>query len=111
LNLLGYYLFGLAGLGISFMIGYLLYLVQVYVVSHVKFSFVFNNSFKKIFVFQLSLAVTSFLVVKYLSDFKLYLIGLILIFLSSWFSFKELDERLGVKTIMIDLKNKFLLKK
>jgi O-antigen/teichoic acid export membrane protein len=106
LNILGYRLMGLAGLGISFMVTYLLYLVQVYFVAKIKFEFAFNRSILQIFAFQFSLAVCSFLAVKYLKHPYMYFVGGILILISSWFSFKELDKRLAIKEIIINLRKK-----
>jgi O-antigen/teichoic acid export membrane protein len=107
LSLLGYHFMGLEGLGISFMLTYLLYLIQVYFVSKIKFEFAFDSAFLKIFIFQFTFVVISFVAVKYFSPPLLYLIGGIAILVSSWFSFRELDKRLDLKAIMIDLKKKF----
>jgi O-antigen/teichoic acid export membrane protein len=103
-NLLGYYLFGLKGLGISFMMVFFVYLIQVYFVSKVKFSFAFDSDFLKIFVFQFSLAVAGFLSVKYLNYPLTYIFGGFLVLVSAWFSYKELDKRLGLRSILINIK-------
>ena len=100
-NLLGYYLLGLKGLGISFMLVFIVYLIQVYIVSKVKFEFAFDHDFIRIFTFQFSLAVAGFLTVRYLSFPLIYIIGVILIMLSCWFSYNELDKRLGIKELFI----------
>ena len=105
-NLLGYYLFGLKGLGISFMIVFFVYLIQVYFVSKVKFSFAFDSDFIRIFAIQFSIAVAGFLVVKYLYNPFIYSIGGILVLFSFWFSYKELDKRLGLQSLLISLKRK-----
>jgi len=100
LNLLGYYYFGLTGLGLSFLISYFLYLIQVYIIAKVKFGFNYENVFKKIFLIQFSLAICSFAVVMYISNPYAYFIGVILILISSWYSFKELDKRIGISDII-----------
>jgi len=96
LNLLGYHYFGLTGLGLSFLISYFLYLIQVYIIAKLKFGFKYEYVFKKIFLIQLSLALCSFLVVKFISNPYVYFIGVILISISSLYSFKELDKRIGI---------------
>jgi len=107
LNVLGYYLFGLKGLGISFMVAYLIYLVQVYLVSKVKFEFSFDSAFIRIFMIQFLLALGSFISVVLFPNPYPYLVGIILIIISALFSLKELDKRLGVEVILNNLKSKY----
>ena len=100
LNILGYYYWGLTGLGLSFLVSYFLYLIQVYMVAKINYKFSFDPAFIKIFLFQLSLAVISFLTVRYFINPWPYIIGLVLIGISTWYSFKELDKRLGLISII-----------
>lgn len=96
LNLLGYHILGLTGLGISFTIAFLIYLAQVYFVSKVKFAFTFNQAFLKIFVIQFSLAMLGFLSINYFKQSFAYLLGVVLVIISGTYSIKELDRRLGI---------------
>jgi len=107
LNLLGYYYLGLTGLGLSFLVAYFLYFIQVYIIAKIKFQFFYDHAFIKIFVVQLSLAVASFLSVKFLCHPYPYFLGTVLILISSWYSWKELDKRLGLKTLFQNIKNRF----
>lgn len=106
-NLLGYFLFGLKGLGISFLVVFLVYLIQVYIVGKVKFDFGFKSDFIRIFTLQFSLALASFLAVKNLTHSYAYVIGSIFVILSSWLSYRELDKRLGLKSVLVEIKHKF----
>ena len=45
LNIIGYQLGGLEGLGISFFVGYLIYLIQVFITCQKKIYFCFSKSF------------------------------------------------------------------
>ena len=108
LNLAGYYYWGLTGLGISFMIGYFLYLIQMFFVTKKKYNFNFDLPIKKIFLIQFSLATVCFISVKYLNETPAYLIGGGLILLSCLFSLIELDKRLGLRNILNQLKTKYL---
>jgi O-antigen/teichoic acid export membrane protein len=110
LNLLGYYYLGLSGLGISFMVGYLLYLIQMYLLSKRKFEFSFSSALIRIFIFQFLLAIGGFIAVKFLSSPFNYFVGTGLIALSTWYSFKELDKRLGIRSIMIEIRDRFFKK-
>jgi O-antigen/teichoic acid export membrane protein len=103
LNLLGYYLMGLTGLGISFAVGYLLYSIQVYLISKIKYEFSFDMAFLKIFGVQFTLAIWGFLSVNYLINPYKYVLGVILIGISIWYSYKELNARIGIYALL----NKF----
>lgn len=100
LNILGYHYFGLIGLGLSFLVAYILYLVQIYFVAKTKFEFSFKKDFIKIFALQLGIALISFLVVKFIASPWSYIIGIILIAISAWYSWKELDKRLDLKKMI-----------
>lgn len=106
-NVIGYYYMGLTGLGLSFLAGYFVYLIQVYWVAKKNYAFSYNHAFIKIFSIQLGLALLSFLVVKCMSNPWPYIIGVFLLGLSSWYSFKELNKRLDLKSIFMGLKKKF----
>lgn len=107
LNVLGYYTFGLTGLGISFMVVYLLYLIQVFVVSTIKYKFSFDVAFIRIFLIQLLMAIICFAVVTFMSQLISYIIGIVLIGLSTWFSYRELDKRIGIRTLLIKAISKY----
>ena len=100
-NLLGYYLYGLSGLGISFIAGYILYLVQVFIIGRIKYKFTFHSSFIKLFVIQLIIAICCFLVVKvlFIPPYS-YIIGTFLTIASTGYSFYELDKRIGLKSVI-----------
>ena len=110
LNIIGYSLMGLTGLGISFAISYLLYLTQVYVIARIKYGFRFNRLFFNIFSIQLLLAVGCFVSVKFLNSLSSYIIGIIFIVSSSTYSYLELDKRLNIQLLLLKLKEKYLLK-
>lgn len=101
LNILGYHFLGLKGLGISFVVSYFLYLGQVFWLSKRKFEFTFDAAFIHIFTIQFSLVLCSFIIVKLLCNPYPYFVGVVLIGVSSWYSFKELDKRLKLKAFLI----------
>tara|TARA_B110000046_G_C13025697_1_gene413923 strand:+ start:752 stop:2233 length:1482 start_codon:yes stop_codon:yes gene_type:complete len=105
-NLLGYYLWGLTGLGISFMVSYVLYLLQVYIITKIKYKFSFTINFIKIFLVQFILAILAFITIHFISEFNSYIIGVLLIVISSWYSFKELDRRLHLKEILLKIRKR-----
>jgi O-antigen/teichoic acid export membrane protein len=100
-NILGYSLLGLDGLGISFMIGYLIYLIQVYLIARKRYNFSFTRAFNKIYISQLILLVICFLFIIMIKIILLkYCLACILLLISSYFAFKGLDKRIGIKSII-----------
>ncbi|NMH88332.1 O-antigen translocase [Flavivirga algicola] len=105
-NLIGYKYLGLNGLGISFLISYIFSLIQIYFIANYKYNFTFNLVFYKIFSFQLILGIISFLIIKFIPTPWAYIMGLPFIFVSCWYSFKELDNRLNLKEIISKFRKK-----
>ncbi|WP_405380737.1 O-antigen translocase [Maribacter sp. LLG6340-A2] len=100
LNLVGYYYYGLAGLGISYMVSYFIYLIQIYVMTGKIYGFKFSSAIKRIFAIQFSLAIGCLLAAKLSTSPFNYGIGILFILISMYYSFKELDKRLNLKDII-----------
>ena len=99
-NIIGYKLGGLNGLGISFLISYIIYFLQVYIVGRLKFGFYFNNSVKKIFFVQVVLAAFCFLLIQNLNLIFAYVAGSLLIVISFVYSIYHLNKRMDLKSII-----------
>jgi O-antigen/teichoic acid export membrane protein len=110
LNIAGYHLFGLTGLGISFLCGFFLYLCQVFFISRKKYEFSFDKAFLRIFGIQFILAIASFIAVNLLERPWSYIPGVILITFSVIYSYKELDKRIAIKSVILGVKEKIGLK-
>lgn len=106
-NIIGYNYFGLTGLGVSFLFSYIISLIQVFFIAKFKYEFSFYHDFYKIFTLQLMLAVGCFIVGKVVGSPYSYLVGLLIISVSASFSYKELDKRLDMKSIIASIKNRF----
>jgi O-antigen/teichoic acid export membrane protein len=106
LNILGFYWKGLDGLGISFLITYFLYFMQVYYLTKFKYKFRFNRSFTKIFGIQFLIGISCFILMKLVEAPYSYFLGIFFILLSSLYSIKELDKRMDIKSILTKFKNK-----
>jgi O-antigen/teichoic acid export membrane protein len=107
LNILGYYLFGLKGLGIAFLLSYGLYMLQVFFVARKYYQFSFNKGMYKIFVHQLALGLLALLISLKTSSPYNYIFGTGLIFCSAFYAYKELDKRLDIYSLILIFKNKF----
>lgn len=97
INMAGYYWFGLEGLGIAFLVAYIVYLAQVTLIARVRYKFTFEAGFYRLFGTQLALAITCFLSVRMVSSWYGYGIGVVLILVSVAYSYRELDKRIGMK--------------
>ncbi|HEY0666710.1 MAG TPA: oligosaccharide flippase family protein [Sphingobacteriaceae bacterium] len=105
-NMLGYYYFGLKGLGYAFTLGYFLYLLQLMIIVKAKYDFRFSRSFYMLFAVQFLLAISCFLIVVFLEEKYAYLIGICLIIVSSLYSLKLLDNRIEIKSYISRFRNK-----
>jgi len=107
LNVLGYYLWNLTGLGIAFLITYIFYLGHMYLLTKIKYNFSFGRQFYRIFSIQILLAVGCFSLVKFFGNTQSYIGGTLFIIASSVFSYKELDKRLDLKSLFVSLRGRF----
>jgi len=100
LNLAGYRLGGLSGLGVSFAISYVIYLIQVFLIAHKKYSFSFDNTFVQVFFVQfltLAMCVACTLLLPVVWK---YVAGSLIIIFSSGYSLMQLNKRLDLKTFV-----------
>ncbi|WP_228420682.1 O-antigen translocase [Chryseobacterium lacus] len=95
-NCAGYYWDGLRGLGLSFLIGYLLYFLQIYFFIKFKYNFSYNKKMAIIFLMQLPLGIICFFVYYCLQGLWMYILGSFLIFISGGFSFYEMNKSMNL---------------
>ena len=100
LNLAGYKLAGLQGLGISFAISYFFYMIQVYIIAKKKYGFYFEPSFIRIFLVQLTVMAGCVACVMLLPSLWKYVIGSLIVVTSSAYSLAELNKRLDLKSVI-----------
>jgi O-antigen/teichoic acid export membrane protein len=105
-NIIGYHYAGLTGLGISFLVAYFIYFVQVYLVSKRLYNFNISRGLINIFIIQFSIAITCFFVVIFFNKPMAYSLGVVFILVSTIYSWKEMDKRIGLKSILIGIKRK-----
>jgi O-antigen/teichoic acid export membrane protein len=98
LNLLFYYLYGLNGLGISFIISFLLSSVVSYFVLRRKYNFSFPSRFYKRAMITYGFVVVSFLSVFIPSLTYRYLVVIIVLLLATLFSLIKLNELMDLRS-------------
>jgi O-antigen/teichoic acid export membrane protein len=107
--LVGYYWFGLEGIGYAFIFSYVIYFVWVAIVAAKKYNIKYNSEFWRIFLVLL-ITLLVFPLGEYLWGAK-YITGVVLIFVISVFSFYELNKRIKFKLIIESIINKYGIKK
>jgi PST family polysaccharide transporter len=104
LNLIFYYKWGLTGLGVSFVIGYVLYLTQVIFVCKKKYSLNFDFSILYFCTVQLFIATACIIIINYMPDYK-YILGIIIIITSVYLSYRNLNNKINIKEILLSKLN------
>ena len=100
LNIAIYRLAGLEGLGLSFLAACFVYFIQVFLVAKLKYSFSFDKVFYKVAGIQLLIGLLCFGIMRTMEAPWTYILGVILIGFSIWYSFRELDKRLGLINVL-----------
>ena len=104
INVGGYYLYGLTGLGISMFVRYIIYFLQLWVITGKRYEFSFDPVILKV-VIILSVSLGMALVLRTLTpEMVSYPLGILLLAAVSCYSFFELDKRIALKDM---LKNMF----
>lgn len=98
LNVLFYKYWGLTGLGISFFIGYILYMFQNIVICRVKYKIIISDSIYKILLPQFIISSICLLLVLFcISGIVKYTIGTVMFSCSLLLSYKEMNKRINIK--------------
>ena len=90
--LLGYYEWGLNGLGVAFVLNYILYTVIVYFVAHRLYGFKFSNSLIKLFSVEFMLVSFSFAAIHFSYTYK-YVVCVPILAICIIFTFIEVKKR------------------
>jgi O-antigen/teichoic acid export membrane protein len=101
-NLLGYHFLGLTGMGISFALAYLCYLMQVYILAKRAYRFSFRPLFKKHFAIQMGLAIVVFVILQFFKPLQAYLLGGAIFIVSTVWTVVQLNKRLGLKALLTE---------
>jgi len=95
LNCFCYYFWGLEGMGISFLIGYFLYAVQVYFVAKKRYGFKFESEVLKLCAIHLTLLIALFLIEYNFNPIIQYTVGLLIIAASFIYSVSVMEKKIG----------------
>ena len=103
LEVVGYYFFGLKGLGIAYLLTYLIYCIQVYIISHKRYNFYFSTPFLKVFSVLFVMVLIGFILIHAWQTLWVYCpLGLLMI-MCLGYSYTELNKRIDLLSV---IKNK-----
>lgn len=106
MEIAGYYIFGLAGLGVAFLLTYLIYSIQVYFISKKKYDFEFSESFIRVFTVLFVLVLISFVIAHTRHSNWTYVLQLLLFLGSIYYSLNELNSRMNLISAISKKKKK-----
>jgi O-antigen/teichoic acid export membrane protein len=107
INIMGYYLYGLEGLGISFLVGYLFGLGLTMFYAKKKYGFRYNKLTIRSFVINLLLVTTVFATSYFLNGALRFSIGALVLLISAGYSLNELNKKLDLRHLF----NEYLVKR
>jgi O-antigen/teichoic acid export membrane protein len=99
LNILGYKYLGLKGLGISFLLSYIISFIQLFFITKKYYKFSFEYDFLKIFIVHFLLAIICLLILNFTFGYLYYILGLSLIISSIIYSIYHLNKRINIFSI------------
>ncbi len=97
LNIAGYYYFGLTGLGLSFLLAYILHLFQMILIASIQYKFKFTKKFIPLFLIQIILTFSSIFIYFNTTNIMYYSTGICILIISIAVSLYEMDKRIGLK--------------
>jgi len=106
INVLGYHFYGLEGLGITFTINYVIHFLALKIITAKRYDFHFEAEFYKLFAICVFICLATFLGLQLQDTFSKYTVLTILIVISIWFSFVQLNQRLHFREFLSRKKNK-----
>jgi len=105
--MLGYYLFGLEGAGIAFVVLYVVYVLYLYLFYRARIGLRFSRELLKVLLVLQGLCLAAFLCVQTLPTIWANAINCILLLVSVAYSLYELNQRVDFSSYFKKLKSKF----
>ena len=100
LNIVGYYLWGLKGIGVAFVLGYIFYFIQMSYLSYILFKIKINKQVLKILVSQIIFTIIVFFIGMYMNNIYRYILGIPIIIGCIVYSYMNLDRRINLTSHM-----------
>lgn len=107
LNFAGYSLLKLEGLGMAFLLAYILYFIQIYLVVHFRYAFRLDTKFLRVFLFQLVVVMAIMFVKHQQEGWVRYVLGALLVTVSLVFSIQIIGKQVAFNSLIARFKSKF----
>lgn len=99
MNILGYYFYGLEGLGFSFSLYYFLHFIGLKIITKNRYEFYFENEFYKIYSICIAICISAFFV-QYISISALkFGLTALLVLISVIFSINQMNKKINLNEI------------
>lgn len=99
-NIIGYHFWGLDGLGLSFFLMYVVYFIHLMSVFRIKYKFGFGNQTRKIALIAFAVVLMVVATKLLASSVVAYIIGSLVLIAVSYFSLKEINNRVGFESLL-----------
>ena len=96
-----YSFWGLTGVGIAYLVGYFLYLIQVYFVCKIRYQYKLHLNVLKFILPQTCILIAIFLIA-ILNNWIKYLVGTPIVLLCFYLSYKQLNHFIDVKSFILN---------
>lgn len=101
MNIFGYFFGGLEGLGISFLIYYIIHFFALKIITKARYNFYFEKGFYTLFSICILACAASFLATYIENDYLKYGLLLVLAVFSLVFSYIQLDKKMDIKEFFV----------
>lgn len=95
-KLLFYFWWGLTGIGVACLVTYILYLLQVYIICHIRYEYTPDLTILKLFVPQVSFGIICFALFVYAPTLVRYVAGIAVLAASFCISYRKLSSQVDV---------------
>ncbi|MFZ4796717.1 MAG: oligosaccharide flippase family protein [Bacteroidia bacterium] len=102
LSIIGYYYWGLVGIGVSNILSYLINMIQVLLIGKYFFYFSFEKKVYILLILKLILGTTSIIIVLYTSNYLQIILGIIIILTTTFYSLYEMNKRVDLKELVVN---------
>ena len=100
IRLLFYYFGGLTGIGVAFLLTYILYFIQVFFLCRFKYHFKFDMSVLKPFMPQFAFAICCFCLFAFVGGVVQFVAGAFIVIISASISYKGISKHINVRQII-----------
>lgn len=101
LNIFGYHFYGFEGIGISYMIYYVIHLIVIQIIVKRHYDFALSNEFYKMFFICIFICLVTFTITYISFPLVKWSLLVVMMVVSVFFSYRQLDKKINFKEILI----------